>query len=399
MLTQTRTKIYNETTGGIPQITSTPGTLLSMLDAVLVNGFNEKPITSLSLAGGIATIVSPAHGFTSIQNGTDHISYPVIQIVGLESSLDGEYRIQSFPNADTLTIQIDAPDRSISGGTVKFAPAGWDIAFSDEDNYLRVYKQKNILGTNFYLRIDDSSSRSLVTVYKTMTDINTGSWPVPSLTQSADTQLEWGHVVYSSSGANKFFNIFADDLIFYLFMENPNANTYDTSNYVGFVFGDIISSYSGDSNACIFAGSIQKNYTGEDVYKYYGFGWYSTVGNFIVDDPLSLASSPLSFAVQYNTGRPTLLYQDVFTQKVTYSSCYLRDSTNNSIRGEIPGMYDPWFVTNHAGGDGGSLPSPVTNKSVVSIDNGEYGILTYVACTAYDRNFGTALVFAEGDWR
>jgi len=399
MLTQTRTKIYTDQTPGIPLVNSNPGTLVTMLDAVLVNGFNSKSIENFVLSSGVATITSTSHGYVSLQAGTPDQYFPVIQIVGLDPALDGQYRIQSIPDANTITINVDSPDKTLtSTGSFQFAPAGWSIAYTD-NSHKRVYRQINVQGSRFYLRIDDSKSRALITVYKTMTDIDTGTWPVPATSQSADNQLEWGHVVYSSSGPSKFFNIFADDLIFYLFMENPNANQFDTNNYVAMVFGDIITLNESDNTACVISGAVTKNYTGENVWRYYGFTTNSTTGNYLVDDPNAAASTPLASMVLYNTGRPILPFQDPFTQTITYTSLYLGDTTNNSIRGIVPGMYDPWFITPHNGNNSGSLPSPVTNRSVIPLDDQNYGILTYSATTDSDRAFGSALVFSGSDWR
>ena len=50
-------------TPGTPVLTGQVGSLIALLDALLINGFGSITLTSLVVAGGVATATATAHGF------------------------------------------------------------------------------------------------------------------------------------------------------------------------------------------------------------------------------------------------------------------------------------------------------------------------------------------------
>ena len=50
-------KLFRSNQIGAPQLTGRVGKLIDVLDAVLVNGYNQQDVSSLSRVGSIATIV------------------------------------------------------------------------------------------------------------------------------------------------------------------------------------------------------------------------------------------------------------------------------------------------------------------------------------------------------
>ena len=64
-MTDLTVKYFHSGMTGAPQISNNWGDLVTMLDACLVNGFNSKSVTSLTVTDGVATATASAHGYTS----------------------------------------------------------------------------------------------------------------------------------------------------------------------------------------------------------------------------------------------------------------------------------------------------------------------------------------------
>ena len=55
---------YTSDEPGAPTLNNDNGSLISVLDAVLINGFGLKSVTSITVAGGLATVTCAGHQFT-----------------------------------------------------------------------------------------------------------------------------------------------------------------------------------------------------------------------------------------------------------------------------------------------------------------------------------------------
>ena len=99
MVASTDTKYFLYTNANAPQLTNVWGQLCALLDACLVDGFNQKSISSLSIAGNVITANYPsAHGYLDGQ---------VLLLSGAtEATLNKEHRITSVTST-TLTFEVD----------------------------------------------------------------------------------------------------------------------------------------------------------------------------------------------------------------------------------------------------------------------------------------------------
>ena len=129
----------------IPVIANTQGELVAMLNALLVNGFNSKTISS----------VSYANGFCTLTVGTDHgfVKHSVVNIQGSAQAVltDSEFRITSI-TPTTISFKSASVNQEV-GLTVRYAPLGYTAHFQSEGK--ACYKSKNPLYTP-YLRVDDT---------------------------------------------------------------------------------------------------------------------------------------------------------------------------------------------------------------------------------------------------
>src|SRR4051794_27487831 len=90
-------KFFQSNQNGAPQITGQAGSLIAVLNACLLNGFNLRTLTTITRDGNVATVTADAgHGFRE----TD-----TVLIAGAnEAPYNGEKRIR---NVMTNSFQFD----------------------------------------------------------------------------------------------------------------------------------------------------------------------------------------------------------------------------------------------------------------------------------------------------
>lgn len=218
---------YSSAMANAPQLSGTAGTLIAVLKACLVDGFDSRSINSISVSGGIAT--------ASISAGHPYAANEVVRIAGVTgafSALNGDWRLSSG-EATTFTFDVGSmPDGSAAGTmTALRAPAGWVQAFSATNK--AAFKSGDVTATGKLLRIDDSGATyARVIGYETMSDVDTGAGPFPTEAQVAGGGY-WGKSSAASSAA-RAWRIRADAAGFEI------AVQYDGTNWITSWFGDLI---------------------------------------------------------------------------------------------------------------------------------------------------------------
>jgi hypothetical protein len=170
-------KWFHSSFEGAPTLSSAAGTLIGVLDACLLTGFNTKTVDSITRSGTTATAtVSGGHGYQK---------YQIVAVAGAnEADYNGEFRVTGITST-TFTFEVaNSPATPATGTlTAKTAPVGgWEKAFSGTNK--AAYRSIEVGATGLYLRVDDtntvsgwnsSGEHSWITAYETMTDVDTGS--------------------------------------------------------------------------------------------------------------------------------------------------------------------------------------------------------------------------------
>ncbi|SIQ96675.1 hypothetical protein SAMN05421829_108170 [Aromatoleum tolulyticum] len=229
---------YNSTMPNGPQLPGTAGSLVALLKACLVDGFDTRSVNSISVSGGIAT--------ATISAGNPFAANDVIRIAGATgalSALNGDWRLSSGA-ATTVTFDVGSmPDGSATGTmTALRAPAGWVQAFSATNK--AAFKSGDVTATGKLLRLDDSAATyARVIGYETMSDVDSGTGPFPTEVQQAGGGY-WGKS--SVSGATvRAWRIRADALGFEISVQ------YDGTNWITAWFGDLIREFPTDEAAVL----------------------------------------------------------------------------------------------------------------------------------------------------
>ena len=175
----TTVKYYHSAMSGVATLNGTAGSLISVLDACLVTGFNLKTADSLVVAGGIATL--------TISAGIGAFEVDAVALVAgaTPSGLNGEKRVLSV-TTNTITFAATGISDQTATGTItaKLAPAGWEKVYSGTN--LAAYRSSDVSGTRMYMRVDDTgTTNARVVGYESMTDVNTGVMPFPTSLQQS----------------------------------------------------------------------------------------------------------------------------------------------------------------------------------------------------------------------
>lgn len=234
--------LLRSTDSGAPSLSGTAGSLITLLDACLVNGYNSKSIT-ITRSGTTATATcATAHGFAA-----DGVK---VQISGAtEPEYNGIFLIS---NVSTLTFDFTvagSPATPATGTiTAKMPGLGWTKPFSGTN--LAAYRG-DAASTGMYLRVDDTGTTSARVVgYETLTDINTGTGLFPTT-----LQISGGLYINKAQAADAVARpwvVIGDGYEFFLF--NAHHPTGYPNVHKGFHFGDPKSEMTADPYGCLIIG-------------------------------------------------------------------------------------------------------------------------------------------------
>lgn len=174
-------KHYQNSMQGIPQLGNTWGSMIRLLDAVLVNGFNHVPILGLTKANAesiTATInLGSSHGFIDRQ---------VVRIAGSTNGWDGDYKVLSA-DSTSITVECTATHASAILGTATCftAPLDFEIVHqtpAESTTPKRAYRSTNTESLGLILLVHDFCSSGAnasgakfakVGIVSSMSDIDT----------------------------------------------------------------------------------------------------------------------------------------------------------------------------------------------------------------------------------
>lgn len=238
---------YTSDEAGAPALASTTaGSLIGVLDACLVNGFNSKTVTSIVVASGIATVTCSAHGYKA---GRKVLQAGATVLTGL----NGVKLILSVPTSNTYTFDATAiaNGTELTGLTAKRAPLGWTKQYGGTN--LAMYARTDVTATAMMLRVDDTSTLATsvrVLSVESATDVNTYVNPAPTT-----VQLSGGQFWHKGNGTPDWILI-GDGKTFYFFTPwyNGSGQAGATNGCPTMGFGDFTSFRAGDAYACLLGG-------------------------------------------------------------------------------------------------------------------------------------------------
>lgn len=333
---------------GAPSVSGTAGHMIALLDALLVNGWGTGNVDSIVVASGVATVTRAAgHPFE-----LDTVAL-MAGATGSFTGLNGEHEVTEYTTTTYKFLCPGVPDGTATGSiTHKIAPLGWSKAFSGTN--LAAYKSSDVAATGCLLRVDDTgTTTAAVRGYETMSDINTGAGPFPTVAQSAT-----GYYLLKSdtaSTATRQWMLVGDSRAFYLWVRYYNGNSAFTH-----FFGDLVSYRTPDAYACALSMSTVTtpgaNPTTSD-FAYAGFSTAATAGCVVPRGFSAIGSSQgciravvpapawfnISNAQAYSgdasSSSGVFTYPNPSDNGLYLSKMWAGDTNPLALRGEFPGAY------------------------------------------------------------
>lgn len=255
----TTVNVFRSTDAGAPVLSADQGTVINVLDACLINGYNSKTIT-ITRSGQTATASCTSHGY-ALDGATK------VRISGAgQAEYNGDFTIFNV-TTNTFDFTVTGSPASPATGTITsiVAPLDWSKPFSGTG--LAAYRSNVVTGTRLYLRINDNNpdantyKTAKMVGYETMSDINTGVGPFPTVAQYASGM--WINKSNLAAGVAVPWMLIGDGYSFYFF-NTPNT-TY--AGYRIYYFGDFASFMQSDPYGCFLSGDQASNPGGSYEYS------------------------------------------------------------------------------------------------------------------------------------
>ena len=242
---------------GAPVLNGVAGSLLVVLDAFLVSGFGLKSVDSGgTISGGVCRLP-----FSSGASAVDKNA--VILVAGAApSGLNGEQKVTNF-STSWVEFKTSLPDGPVTGSvTFKIAPLGWEKVFTKTN--VAVYRPTDPAGTRPYIRVDDTSTTvARVTMYESMTDVDTGFNKAPAESTVSGGYYWWKRTAAGATGVQYILSGDGQG-VFVGVMPNQAVGTMGTQGFNVCYVGDLKSYRSGDAYCGLLSG---------------GNTWASNLGN------------------------------------------------------------------------------------------------------------------------
>lgn len=353
-----------------PVLNGTPGSLINLLDAVLVNGWNIGTITSIVVEDGIATCT-----FNSTNGEYFEDDRSDVKISGMsEPGLNGVFKITDY-GSNYVKWETSVSNNTYNdSGTIGIPALGWSKVFSGVNE--AVYRTLNTNDNRYFYKIIDKQAHyANVESYRIMENINTGKEPISTFMDSNSF-----YVLGKSLNANnkkRFWMIIGDDIGFYylhngVFDYSRNLKL-DIPLYATYLGSYVDSANEKMYNACL---ALNKHLINNSFSYFYNFdsnSHYNSIpiglyyiaeklnfnSSYILQNQIFLAknihyiesvrcvnaSNGFTFnnntsngMIQYFSGRQGFAFPDTYTNNLYLTNTALVD-TSGSLRGKLPGLY------------------------------------------------------------
>ena len=279
-------KIFSSTDPDALVLSGTPGSLLAILRAYLVDGHGAGAPQSLVVASGIAT--------ATYASGHPFAPGSIALFAGATpAGLNGEQRILTSSSNSVTFAAPGVPDGAATGSiTSKLAPAGWLQPYTGTN--LGVFKSGSAEATGLCLRLDDTGTTNCRVVgYESMTGVSAGLGAFP-LQAQVSGGLWWG----KSNAANattRPWRIYASARAVHLWV-SPSSTVSDQVTGMLYTFGDTLSYRSGDAYGCLITGGMVAGDVSTSITTFtgclgYGNGSALPASTFLARTPLAVGGS------------------------------------------------------------------------------------------------------------
>ena len=241
---------YDSSETGAPSLNNVNGSLIALARAVLINGFNVKAISAITVASGVATVQCPTHGFACGYAQPVRItgaSVPALNGDKQPTLVDGNYFTFLAPGV---------ADGSYTATDARRAPLGWTEVFADGPGTKAIFaRSAPEAGTQLLRLVDTGAAPASVTevrvqMLESATGVDTFVNASPTAAQVTDGA---GGYIYkgTNTATAKTWALVGNDKGFYFI--GPTNSTSVGVSLMPYWFGDGVPFYEGDSHFCLLS--------------------------------------------------------------------------------------------------------------------------------------------------
>lgn len=393
-LPDTSVQFFDSTMLNAPVLSGQVGTLTALLTACLVDGFTALTVTSLVVAGNVATVTtSGAHGLALVG-----LTGPVVNIAGATpAGLNGRFRVASVPSSTVFTLTTEGISDQTATGTItaRRAGLGWSRPFSATNQ--AVYQPDPLFTSHCLQVIDDASVTTSAAGrwakwrgYEAMTAVDTGTGLFPTAAQSA-TGLQVVKSNTSDSTARAWWLV-GDAGLFYFGTFWHNSYLDQAS---GYAFGHTGSLRAADAFATLISANSAANmtlpsYPGSSEFTYIGTATATQAGRYLARSQNQIGAAVAAGLVrgyegQLYMGYSGFAYPYPVNNGLLFSGLGLAETSLIRARA-IPGLYYPWHN------------APLPHGAALDSLDGLAGRTLRCQALAYSSAAAQCLIDITGPW-
>lgn len=338
-------KLYQSNQTGAPTLCGQVGSLIAVLNACLLNGYNLRPLTRITREGNVATAIADAgHGFRE---------HDIVRIAGADDpAYNGDVRIRQV-TATRFEFDVTGQPPSPASGTItaKIAPLDWESPFVGSNK--AVYRSTDVTSQRLLLRVDDTAQSgdanygrgprsALVQMWESLSDLDNGS---------GKAEVWWRKAQNDNATARPWLLV-GDRKRFWLVVNWSEAYP---NRYVPYVFGDIASFKAGDGYGGLLGGYFDLHANWVEPHHYQLTDTVHAVGTAVGNSGIWLARNYTQLGGRTNAqwvsapaanggtglGATPLPYPNPADNGVYVMPLLIQEQTGPSLRGRLPGLLCP----------------------------------------------------------
>lgn len=390
-------RVYRSSDGGATGVAGAAGSLITVLDSVLVNGYNSKTVT-ITRSGSTATATCTAHGFP-----VDGITRIAVSGAG-----QAEYNIETYitnVTANTFDYTVAGAPATPATGTITAIVAGSGWAKTYTGTNLAAYTAPSGSSGARKLRVDDTGTTvGRIVGYESMSGISAGlTGPMPTAAQISGGAY-WHKSTTADATARPWIIVTNGNTIWiWVGSLLTTANIYSNSAY-SFLggYGDLTSLKASDTyNQFIIGGGTSAGLNSGFCITMAAPVSATTIANHYVQRAVSGAGGSLGVAKVTAPGVGTVTMYNPLQYPNPLSGganahqvqC-LETATLRFIRGTYPGLWDTEI------GQYSSLGTQYVNGDVLEGSGTLAGKKFMVLTTAFTASstWGSILVEISNTW-
>lgn len=234
---------YDSTETGAPTLNNAAGSLLEVLRACLVNGFNLCSVTSIAVASGVATATAATHGYSAAYG-------KLLRIEGAPvAGLNGDVQPLTVDTNTFTYAATGVPDGTYTGTiTARRAPLDWIEAHTGTN--MAIFKRSAPEATVSMLRVIDTKTSPASTIYAmaTMVESATGVDAVTGEVPTVAAEQTW--MRGADNATPKKWLVCGSGRRVWVMLQGSGSQGF----VVPYLFGDPKPMYPGDSGGCVITG-------------------------------------------------------------------------------------------------------------------------------------------------